>query len=161
MWGANRREEREGECISSVKNEVQRVPQYIRFVQSRRWGASEKLIVKQRHMCTYRHGSVCKGKWTRLELPGGGELLCSLCSRPAKAVWLLLLKLYLSIRSRRLSTPCWCIALSTLQNACVHWDCFQIPRFKHPKQSQTGKKQTDFMLQCLTVLSSRSATLKW
>lgn len=63
--------------------------------------------------------ALCKGKWTRLELPGGGELLCSLCSRPAKAVWLLLLKLYLSNRSRRLSTPSWCIALSTLQNACA------------------------------------------
>lgn len=43
------------------KNEVQKVPLYIRFVQSRRWGASERLTVKQRHMCTYRHGSALQG----------------------------------------------------------------------------------------------------
>lgn len=90
------------------KKEVQKVPLYIRFVASRRWGASERLAAKQRHMCTSRHGSICRGKWTRRELPWGGELLCSLCSRPAKAVWLLLLKLYLSNWSSRLSAAsCW------------------------------------------------------
>lgn len=97
-------EERKGRgAFPLKKKEVQKVPLYIRFVASRRWGASERLAVKQRHMCTYRHGSICRGKWTRRELPWGGELLCSLCSRPAKAVWLLLLKLYLSNWSSRLS----------------------------------------------------------
>lgn len=112
--------------------------------------------------------ALCKGKWTRLELPGGGELLCSLCSRPAKAVWLLLLKLYLSNRSRRLSTPSWCIALSTLQNACVHWDGFQISRFKTPSNVELNNlRQKKISLQnrfYVTVMSlaifSSSETLK-
>lgn len=105
--------------------------------------------------------ALCKGKWTRLELPGGGELLCSLCSRPAKAVWLLLLKLYLSNRSRRLSTPSWCIALSTLQNACVRWDGFQISRFKQPQMlNQTERISHKQILGYINVLPWYCRALK-
>lgn len=52
---------------------------------------------------------------------GAVELLCSLCSWPARAVWLPLLKLYLSNRSRRLSARKLVhIALSACPDACVH-----------------------------------------
>lgn len=123
------------------KKEVQKVPLYIRFVASRRWGASERLAVKQRHMCTYRHGSICRGKWTRLELPWGGELLCSLCSRPAKAVWLLLLKLYLSNWSSRLSAASLCVLGPRRRTHVYHGIAYRFQGLNPRNQTQAGRTQ--------------------
>lgn len=116
-----------GGCISSVKKIGSKEFLYTSALYWAEGGEPPRGSQWNKDTCAHADmAALCKGKWTRLELPGGGELLCSLCSRAAKAVWLLLLKLYLSNRSRRLSSPSWCIALSTLRNACVHRDCFQM-----------------------------------